>query len=76
MISKKRMQQLQNLWINETDKKWTMKWRDDLTSEEETLVDKWDQQFIDHITRITKEYHIINNLISIIEKARKSTPNA
>lgn len=52
MISKKRMKQLQNLWIDETNEEWTMKWRDDLTSEEETLVDKWDQQFIDDMTRI------------------------
>ena len=52
MISKKRMQQLQNLWINETNEEWTMKWRDDLTSEEETLVDKWDQQLIEDMTRI------------------------
>lgn len=52
MISNERMQQLHDLWGNETNEEWTTEWRDDLTSEEEALVDKWDQQLIEDMTRI------------------------
>ena len=52
MISNERMQQLHDLWGNETNEERTTEWRDDLTSEEEALVDKWDQQLIEDMTRI------------------------
>lgn len=42
MISKERIAQMFENWGNETNEAWTEEWREELTDEEATLVDKWD----------------------------------
>lgn len=42
-------------WHYETNDEETHSWRDDLTSEEQELVDKWDRQYIIGMGKLVKE---------------------
>lgn len=45
MITDERKQELESLFWDETNEEWTQGWREDLTPEEATMVEKWDQDF-------------------------------
>ncbi len=45
MISEERKAELQELWWDETNEDWTQEWRDELTKEEQALINQWDEQY-------------------------------
>ncbi|SDN88193.1 hypothetical protein [Acetanaerobacterium elongatum] len=44
-VSKEREDELQELFWAETNEEWTQEWRDNLTKDEQKLVDKWDAAY-------------------------------
>jgi len=43
------------LWENETNEEETQEWRDELDSEEQELVDKWDNGFDSGLVRMFQD---------------------
>jgi len=43
------------LWENETNDEETQEWRDELNSEEQELVDKWDNGFESGLARMAQD---------------------
>lgn len=49
-----RMRQMMDLWLNETSEE-DEDWREDLTEEEEALVEEWDERFATGVTAISAD---------------------
>lgn len=49
-----RMRQMMDLWLNETSEE-DEDWREDLTEEEEALVEEWDERFATGVTAISTD---------------------
>ncbi len=52
MLTEKRYENLMWLWENETNDEETQEWRDELNSEEQELVDRWDNGFYFGLSRM------------------------
>ena len=48
-------EELLSLWWEETNEKWTQEWREELTPEEQELVESWDNGFINGIARMIRD---------------------
>lgn len=55
MPTEARYEQLCWLWENETNDEETQEWRDELTAEEQALVDQWDYGFNDGLRRMYQD---------------------
>ncbi len=55
MLTEERYETLAWLWENETSKEETQEWRDELNSEEQELVDKWDNGFDFGLARMCQD---------------------
>lgn len=55
MLTEARYEQLCWLWENETNDEETQEWRDELTAEEQALVDQWDYGFNDGLRRMCQD---------------------
>jgi hypothetical protein len=45
MITKQREDDMYSNWCEETNESWTQEWRDELTEDEQKLVDSWDRRY-------------------------------
>ncbi len=52
MLTEKRYEDLMWLWEHETNDEETQEWRDELDSEEQELVDRWDNGFSFGLSRM------------------------
>jgi hypothetical protein len=55
MISKERIEELEDCFWNESNDEYTQEWRDDLNAEEEQIVSEWDQNYNSAFTSMCKE---------------------
>jgi len=55
MLTKERYETLAWLWENETNDEETQEWRDELDSEEQKLVDRWDNGFDSGLARMCQD---------------------
>ena len=55
MPTEARYEQLYWLWENETNDEETQEWRNELTAEEQALVDQWDYGFNDGLRRMFQD---------------------
>lgn len=55
MPTEARYEQLCWLWENETNDEETQEWRNELTAEEQALVDQWDYEFNDGLHRMYQD---------------------
>lgn len=55
MPTEARYEQLCWLWENETNDEETQEWRNELTAEEQALVDQWDYEFNDGLRRMYQD---------------------
>ncbi len=44
-MTERRYEELMWLWENETNEEETQEWRDELSNEEQELIDRWDNGF-------------------------------
>ena len=51
-ISKDRLEEIQWFYDNETNDPDTQEWRDELSEEEEALVDEWDKQYCNGVSAL------------------------
>lgn len=54
-MTEQRKEELLSLWWEETNEEWTQDWRDELTPEEQGLVESWDSGFINGIARMIRD---------------------
>lgn len=54
-MTEKRIEELVYLWDNETNEVWTQEWRDQLTADEQALVESWDYEFTNGIARLVQD---------------------
>lgn len=56
-MTEERYQDLIWLWENETSSEETQEWREELTPEEEALVENWDNGFLNGLARMYYDIH-------------------
>ena len=64
MITEERLEDIKDMFWTETNEDWTREWREDLTDEEASLVDEWD----DAVDR--GFYKLAKRIIELSEKRR------
>ena len=55
IMTEQRREELLHLWWEETNEDWTQEWRDELTPEEQALIDSWDSSFINGVTQMIQD---------------------
>lgn len=55
MISKERLEELENYFWSETNDEETQEWREDLNDEEQELINEWDGRVNAGITTLLEE---------------------
>lgn len=54
-MTEQRKEELLSLWLNETNEEWTQEWRNELTADEQAVVENWDYGFTDGITQMIQD---------------------
>ena len=55
IMTEQRREELLHLWWEETNEDWTQEWRDELTPEEQALIDSWDSSFINGVAQMIQD---------------------
>jgi len=55
MISKERMDEMEEDFWSESNDEDTQEWREDLTDEEIKVVDKWDQSYVQGTVKLCQQ---------------------
>lgn len=54
-MTEQRKEELLSLWFEETNEEWTQEWRNELTADEQAIVESWDYGFVDGISRMIRD---------------------
>lgn len=54
-MTEKRIEELLSLWWEETNEEWTQDWRDELTADEQAIVEGWDYGFANGIAQMIED---------------------
>ena len=54
-MTEQRKEELLSLWWKETNEDETQEWRDELTADEQAMVENWDYGFTDGITQMIQD---------------------